>query len=108
LLLVSAIRLYASQITLYSLLEIGVAIDVAFVLSDESVGFLFAEESTGDARPRHALKIIRRLAPVVARESDHVADAAALNDARDVIAAICVDDHVSLIGLAEKIMITAH
>ena len=54
------------------------------------------------------MKVIPRLAPVVARVSDHIADAVSLNNARDVIAAIGVDYNVCLVGLAEKIMITAH
>src|SRR5262249_51164764 len=97
-----------SRFTLYSLLKIGVAVDVAFVFSDEGVGFLFAEESTGDACSCHTLKIIPRLAAVVARQRDHIGDAAALHDARDVVAPIRIYYNVGLVGLAEKIMVAAH
>src|SRR5437764_751084 len=98
---------YASPVASYSLLKIGVAIDVTFVLSDEGVGFLLAEESTGDARPRHALKVVPRLASVIARIGYHVADARPLNQSRDVIAAIRIDNHVRFIGLAEQVVKTA-
>src|SRR5688572_14085446 len=77
-------------------------------MTDKVVRFFLRHAAGVYARLRHALKIIQGLPLVVAREVEHVADAAPLDYLLYVIAPIRVYYNVSLVRLAEKIVITSH